>query len=254
MTALAALQARFLALVTTGRGDPRGLVAGGELGIYAHAYGARLLEALRVDHPKLEAALGPARFATLIEGYVAARPPASFTLRDYGVDLPGWLATADAPPWAADLARLERARVEVFDAADQVALTRDDVAALPPQALAALPLRWIAASAVVPLAWTVDDTWSDLEDDVPPRPPTPTTRVVLVWRRDLAVIHRTLEADEAALASAMTPGVTFADACEVVARSSDEPVARALELLLRWLDAEALAPTTPSLPSEDDHG
>jgi hypothetical protein len=130
MTALAALQARFLALVTTGRGDPRGLLASGELGIYAHAYGARLLEALRGDHPKLEAALGAAQFATLIEGYVAARPPSSFTLRDYGIDLPGWLATADAPPWAADLARLERARVEVFDAADQVALSRDEVAAL----------------------------------------------------------------------------------------------------------------------------
>ena len=31
MADLAALQARFLALVTSGRGDPRGLVAGGEL-------------------------------------------------------------------------------------------------------------------------------------------------------------------------------------------------------------------------------
>ncbi|MBP8809754.1 MAG: putative DNA-binding domain-containing protein [Kofleriaceae bacterium] len=254
MTALAALQARFLALVTTGRGDPRGLLASGELGIYAHAYGARLLEALRGDHPKLEAALGAAQFATLIEGYVAARPPSSFTLRDYGIDLPGWLATADAPPWAADLARLERARVEVFDAADQVALSRDEVAALPPEALAALPLRWLAASAVVPLAWTVDDTWSDLEDDVAPRPPTPTARVVLVWRRDLAVIHRTLEADEAALASAVAAGVTFAEACEVVARFTDEPAARAIELLLRWLEAEALAPTARSTPAQDDHG
>lgn len=254
MTALAELQAHFLALVTTGRGDPRGLVAGGELGIYAHAYGARLLEALRVDHPKLEAALGPARFAAAIEGYVAARPPSSFTLRDYGVDLPGWLTTADAPPWAADLARLERARVEVFDAADQVALARDDVAALSPHALAALPLRWITASAVVPLAWTVDDTWSDLEDDAPPRPPTPTARVVLVWRRDLAVIHRTLETDEAALASALAHGVTFADACDVVARFTDEPAPRAIELLLRWLDAGVLAPSARTTPSQDDHG
>ena len=81
MADLAALQARFLALVTSGRGDPRGLVAGGELGVYAYAYGARLLDALRADHPKLEAALGADRFAAVVEGYVASRPPRSFTDR-----------------------------------------------------------------------------------------------------------------------------------------------------------------------------
>ena len=58
MAELAALQARFLALVVSGQGDPRGLIAGGELGIYAYAYGARLHEALRQDHPKLEDAIG----------------------------------------------------------------------------------------------------------------------------------------------------------------------------------------------------
>jgi hypothetical protein len=78
--------------------------------------------------------------------------------------------------------------------------------------------------------------------------------VVLVWRRDLTVIHRTLEADEAALASAVAAGVTFAEACEVVARFTDEPAARAIELLLRWLEAEALAPTARSTPAQDDHG
>lgn len=250
MTALAELEAWFLRLVTSGRGDPRGLIAGGELGIYAHAYGARLLEALRVDHPKLVAALGDERFAALVEGYVAARPPSSFTLRDYGVDLPRWLAGADAPPWAADLARLERARVEAFDAADAAPLTRDELATRAPEELPGLVLRWVPAAQVVTVAWSVDDTWSDLEDGVAPRPATAGPRTILVWRRDVEVIHRTLEADEAAVADAVATGASFADVCETLARHSDEPAARAIELLVRWLDAACLTAST-DIPTED---
>jgi hypothetical protein len=251
---LAALQARFLALVTSGRGDPRGLVAGGELGVYAYAYGARLLDALRADHPKLEAALGADRFAAVVEGYVAAQPPRSFTLRDLGVDLAAHLDSldprdaTDAGPWAGDLARLERARVEVFDGPDHAAATRDDVAALGPAAIAALPLAWVPASAVVSLRWSVDEVWSALEDGAPPPPAIADPRVVLVWRRDLEVIHRTLDPDEAAVAPLIAAGATFADVCGALVEHADDPAPRALALLVRWLDAAALRLHPPELP------
>lgn len=251
-SALRALQARFLALVTSGHGDPRGLIASGELGIYAYAYGARLRDALRADHPKLEAALGADRFAALVEGYVAARPPRSSTLRDLGVDLAAHLdrraASDAAPPWAGDLARLERARVEVFDGADHAALTTADVAALEPAAIAALPLAWVPASAVVPLGWSVDEVWSAVEDGAPPPAVIAGSRVVLVWRRDLEVIHRTLEPDEAALAPGLAAGATFAEVCGALAEHTDDPAPRALELLRRWLDAAALRLHPPELP------
>jgi hypothetical protein len=243
---LAALQARFLALVVSGQGDPRGLIAGGELGIYAYAYGARLHEALRQDHPKLEAALGAEAFAALVAGYVAARPPRSFTLRDLGVDLARYLddaATAPtplAPPWAGDLARLERARVEVFDGPDHAALTRDHVAALGPEAIADLHLAWVPASAVVPLAWSVDAVWSALVDATTPPAAVAAPRTALVWRRDLEVIHRTLDPDEAAVAPRLVAGATFAEVCGALAELVDDPAPRALALLLRWLDAAAL--------------
>jgi hypothetical protein len=243
------LQRRFQALVVAGHGDPRGLIAGGELGIYAYAYGARLLEALRVDHPKLEAALGAAGFADAVAGYVAARPPSSFTLRELGVDLAAHLdRAATAPPWAGDLARLERARVEAFDGPDHVALTRDHVAALAPAAIAALPLAWVPASAVVPLGWSVDELWSALEDSAPSPVVVAGARAVLVWRRDLEVIHRTLDPDEAALAPRIAAGATFADVCGALADTTADPAPRALALLLRWLDAAALRALPPESP------
>ncbi|MBK9033873.1 MAG: putative DNA-binding domain-containing protein [Myxococcales bacterium] len=234
-------QRAFQALVTSGGGDPRGLIAAGELGIYAFAYGARLRDALRADHPKLEASLGPARFDEEVDGYVAARPPSTWTLRDLGVALGAYLdGAADVPPWAGDLARLERARVEVFDGADATPLGRDDVAALPPDALAALALAWVPASAVVTLAWTVDDGWAALERDAPWIEPAATARTVLVWRRGLEVVHRTLEPDEAVVAPVLAAAARFADVCAALAPLTDEPADRAIALLIRWLDAGAL--------------
>jgi hypothetical protein len=243
---LAELQRQFHAYVT-GTGDPGGLIATGEPAIYARMYRARLRDVLADDYPKLRAALGLG-FGALVDRYLRAHPPTSFTLRDAGLALPDFAATDPlAPPWAAELARLERARVEVFDGPDAAALTRDDVAAGPPEALPALVLAWIPASVVVPLTWAVDDLWRSVEAGDPPVAPSAAARTVLVWRKDLEVLHRTLDPDEAALAPAIASGLTFADACAVVAdHAPEDPAARAVALLLRWLDAAALR--TPAAP------
>jgi hypothetical protein len=61
-----------------------------------------------------------------------------------------------------------------------------------------------------------------------------------VWRRDVTVVHRTLDADEARVLPAPAAGTTFATACD---RLEDQPAPaeRALALLVRWLDAAILA-------------
>ncbi|MEZ4401014.1 MAG: DNA-binding domain-containing protein [Kofleriaceae bacterium] len=242
MADLRTLQREFQALVVTGRGDPRGLLASGQLGIYAHAYGARLHDALATDYPKLRAALGDAEFAALAERYLAAHPPRSFTLRHLSDRLPGFLAgDAAAPPWAAELARLEQARLDAFDGPDHAALDRAALAASDPTGLPELPLAWVSSATVVPLAYTVDATWAAVEEGQPPPPPAPCARVVLVWRRDLQARHRTLEPDEAAVAVAVAGGVTFAELCGLLPGDDDVVAARAIELLLRWLDAGVLA-------------
>jgi len=63
---------------------------------------------------------------------------------------------------------------------------------------------------------------------------------VLVWRRDITVIHRTLEPDEAITMRRVAAGASFGDICEALAGTADA-ASRAVELLLRWLDAELLA-------------
>ena len=149
--------------------------------------------------------------------------------------------SALAPPWAAELAALERARVEVFDGPDAAPLAQPEVIALGTE-LPELVLAWVPSSVVVPLAWAVDDLWSAIEDGQPAFEPAAEARVVLVWRRDISVLHRTLEPDEAELARAVASGARFADVCERLGGiHGDDASARAVELLLRWLEAAALA-------------
>ncbi|HET7506182.1 MAG TPA: DNA-binding domain-containing protein [Kofleriaceae bacterium] len=260
MAELAALQRRFYDRVTGGAtggvtdepGD--GLIASGDLEIYARMYALRLRDALAEDCPKLRAALGDEPFTEIAAGYLRAHPPRSFTLRDLGSAFAGYLRTAErAPAWAADLAALERARVDVFDGPDARPLAYADVVALG-DALPELVLSWVPSSVVVPLAWAVDDLWSAIEDDDDddndndgdgehePLEPAPADRVVLVWRRDTRVLHRTLDADEAELAHAIAGRASFAAICEVLGGlHGDGASARATELLVRWLGDGALA-------------
>lgn len=248
MADLARLQQQFYDRVV----DPAGsapeaeLIASGDIDVYARMYASRLYDTLADDYPKLRVALGDERFGEVVAQYLRAHPPSSFTLRDTGVALESFLRGSDvAPGWAADLAALERARVEVFDGRDATPLAQDEVAALGDE-LPGLALAWVPSSVVVPLAWTVDDLWSAIEDGTDTVEPVAEPRVVLVWRRDVAVLHRTLEADEAQLAPQLASGARFSEICSVLGElHGDEASARAVELLLRWLQAEALDASPP---------
>jgi hypothetical protein len=246
MADLAALQRQFYDRVV--HGEPAdGLLASGDAEVYAGMYTTRLIDAIAEDYPKLRAALGEDRFGDVVARYVRAHPPWSFTLREAGAALPSFLSGSElAPPWAADLAALERARVEVFDGPDADPLTQEAVAALG-EGLPELALAWVPASVVVPVAWTIDDLWSAIEDEEPVPEPVADARVVLAWRRDLSVLHRTLDADEARLAPLLAQGTSFAAVCEVLGElHGDAASSRAVELLVRWLGAAALSTSRSS--------
>lgn len=254
MADLAGLQQQFYDRVV--HHEPEGgLIGSGDVGIYARMYASRLYDTLAEDYPKLRVALGEECFDGVILRFLRAHPPSSFTLRDAGLELPAFLRDAEgAPAWAADLAALERARIEVFDGPDATPLTQDEVAALGDD-LPGLVLAWVPSSMVVSLAWSVDDVWSAIEDGEPFSEPTPDARVVLVWRRDVAVLHRTLDEDEGRLAPQTAAGVRFSELCEVLGEiHGDGASARAVELLLRWLTAAALDASPPPERATDPAG
>ncbi len=253
------------------RGELEGVDEIGRLHVYEYAYIVRIASVLVADYPKLAQLVGEPELRSWTAGYLRAYPPSSFTLREVGAHLARWIlesanerdahrTTHDDPRLLADLARLERARIEVFDGPDATALARDDLATMGPEDFPSLPLRLIPASRVVTLETTADDVWDAIENDgqndgqnggqndgqnggqndgLSSDETHAEHRVVLVWRRDLKVFHRTLDADEARIVPAMIAGTTFGAACELL----DEATAaeRAIELLVRWLDAQILA-------------
>jgi hypothetical protein len=105
------------------------------LEIYNRQYWFRLVSAISEDFPALNALLGPRRFDPLILSYLNEYPSTSWTLRDLGAKLPGFLEahselTGRRHRLAVDVARLELAYVEAFDRKHRAPLTAEEAQAI----------------------------------------------------------------------------------------------------------------------------
>jgi hypothetical protein len=120
------------------------------LEIYNRSYWSRVLDAFSEDFPGVRALLGSKQFDRLRRGYLADCPSESFTMRNLGKNLAGWMEQHRALAEenfeiALDMAKLEWAGIESFDAAEYERLSPADVAALAPDSSLRLQphLRWI---------------------------------------------------------------------------------------------------------------
>ncbi len=105
------------------------------LEIYNRQYWFRVIGSVSEDFPALEAVLGSTRFDALVLAYLRENPSTSFTLRDLGAKLPGWLVShpelaGPRHPLAVDVARLEWAYVEAFDGASLPPVSAADLAGI----------------------------------------------------------------------------------------------------------------------------
>jgi hypothetical protein len=227
------------------RGDER-LGAAERLGVYANAYFLRLHDVLRDDFGALHAALGDAWFHDLVTAYLEVHPPRQPSIRFAGDRLAGFLAGAPAAlpfrrrfPWAADLAALEWALVDAFDAADAAELRHEELAGIPPDQWAGLRFVFQPAFRLLDLGWPVQGLrgrW-DREEVCDASGIEPRGERVAVWRRDEQVCHRSLEPVEAAALEIASEAGSFGSLCERLAAEVGESAApeRAVGLLARWL-------------------
>jgi len=104
------------------------------LEIYARQYWFRVLDSLIEDYPGVRAILGAAKFDSLIEAYLVKFPSRSHTLRNLGNRFPAFLTRHASLQnargrAAADMARLEWAKIEAFDEAELPLLQPETLAA-----------------------------------------------------------------------------------------------------------------------------
>ena len=211
------------------------LTASARLGIYQGMYLLRMEEALASDYPGLQHFLGERRFLEVVRGYVQAFPSRHYSLNRLGDHLPEYLASASLTRagFCHDLARLELAVTEVFDAEETPPLAEARVAAIPPEAWEKARLQPVAAFRRLALRYPAVGYLDALKAD---RPDWPSTRRrdtwVVVFRRGFAIYRQELSRAAFHLLDNLATGVPVGEA---VAQALSRPGRRPAEhQLFRW--------------------
>lgn len=218
--------------------DQGPLAAADRIDIYARMYCARLIEALGEDYPRVAAILGPEAFTAAAHRYVEERGSTHPSLRWFGQSFGEFLARSEPdghPPYIADLARLEWARLEVFDAADADVLQVDDLRQLPAEQWPTLRFAVVPALTVTQVMWPVHRIWDDPESAAEGEPGE---RWLRVWRRDDQVFQSPMDPAERCALDHVRQGHDFTALCAGLATvvPADEAARTAGELVLRWIE------------------
>jgi hypothetical protein len=230
------------------------LTAFDRLEIYNRQYWFRLQTAFNEDFPGLRAVIGPQRFESLMNAYLAAHPNRSFTLRNLGSKLTNWLA--QNPQYAGprlalalDVVRVEWACIEAFDNAELPPLTVEEIGAVGAHSRLALQPH----VQLLALSYPADDLVLDMhqrqrresseagakpetQESEPWKPLRLRKRAtwMLVHRADLSLYYKRLSREEFQTLGALRQGLMLPDALEAGFQGSRASVATRLSLVQQW--------------------
>ena len=218
------------------------------LGVYANAYAGRLIDVLKTNFEKVATLLGQAEMDRLGRDYVRAYPSPFRNARWFGSHWPEFLAGALPPPQArllSDLATLERALNDVFDAADATPLQIADLAVLTPADWPGVVFSPLTATRRITLSSNAAAVWRALNAGTA----TPRAELchepqrILTYRHDGNAHFRELGYEEGMMWDEMTKGLSFSSLCEMVSMQGGEDgaAARAAGYLPSWITAQMLA-------------
>ena len=202
--------------------------------VYSDAYYLRLRDVLREDFPRVAALLGLQQFNEIVQAYLEAFPSEHPSVRHLGHSLAEFLRRRnDIPKCLADLAQLEWARVEAFDAPDAECATIDDLVRVPPEAWPAIRFSAIPAIKTLRVQYKVHQLWSGGKSVEVAASETS----IRVWRAsDWRILHAPMDERESAALQKMISGEPFAVICEIFADLPEmEAVKNATALLGRWI-------------------
>jgi hypothetical protein len=117
---------------------PKSKAAVNRYNVYRNNVTVSLINALAVAFPATLRITGVDFFRAMARFYVRAAPPSSPLLFEYGRDFPDFIERyeyAQSVPWLADVARIERAWLDAYHAADVQPLMAHELAAIPSEQL-----------------------------------------------------------------------------------------------------------------------
>ncbi|WP_338691263.1 DNA-binding domain-containing protein [Bradyrhizobium sp. 26S5] len=216
-------------------------------GVYRHAYGSRLVEAMRNDHELLHRFLGDEMFDEMGHAYVKARPSEHPNLRWFSQGLPDFLKSAEPyshHPVLADLAALEKALNDAFDAREGDVLALETMAGFAPEVWNDLVFQSHPSAARIDLSTNAAAIWIALKnDETPPEAEMLAEPArLLIWRQDTTPMFRELPTEEAMMWDEASAGIPFGVLCEMLATYDDPDgaAARGAGYLHGWITAGLL--------------
>jgi Putative DNA-binding domain len=217
------------------------------LGVYRYAYSSRLVDALRNDHEILHQYIGDEMFDTMGKAYVAARPSHHPNIRWFSQGVPDFLKTTDPYsdyPVLSELAALEKALNDAFDAADAPSVVVADLAVIPPEAWNDLRFAAHPSTSRLDFSTNAAAIWIALKsEETPPDAATldePTQ--FLVWRQGVTPMFRELSVEEAMMWDEAAGGIPFGVLCSMLATYADPDgaAARGAGYLHGWVTSGLL--------------
>src|ERR1700753_784655 len=112
---------------------PAGKGAVKRYNVYRNNVTVSLIDALAAVYPAVQRITGVDFFRAMARFHIRATPPSSPLLFEYGRDFPAFIESyehARAMPWLADTARIERAWLDAYHAADATPLAADALASI----------------------------------------------------------------------------------------------------------------------------
>ncbi len=247
MTELREMQREFLGYILE---KPTGIVdsivssgdynAQQRLDLYADGYKLRLKEAMMTDYEQLHAYLGDDMFDQLMEAYITHYPSHHPSLRYFGKSIP--VILAEKEPWKqipelVEIAVLEKAFCDSFDAADGQAVTLQHLSRIDPNDWPSLKVRFHDSVQLLDMQYNSVQIWQALSNDEAPPAREQDPTCWLIWRKELISQFRAIAAAEERTIKMMESGGDFSAMCELLLDyySEEETPQQAIALLQQWL-------------------
>lgn len=171
---------------------PKSKAAVKRYNVYRNNVTVSLINALAAVFPATLRITGDDFFRAMARIYVRATPPTSPLLFDYGRGFPDFIERyeyAQSVPWLADVARIERAWLDAYHAADVQPLMPHDLAAIPSAQLPNAVLKPHPATRVVRSRFSAVTAFTAGRSDGPAR------QIEVVEPEDAVVTRPALEVE-----------------------------------------------------------
>ena len=192
---------------------PRGKGAIKRYNVYRNNVTVSLIDALAATYPAVQRITGVEFFRAMARFHVRATPPTSPLLFEYGREFPAFIERyehARDMPWLADTARIERAWLDAYHAADARPLFADALATVPSDRLGELVFTTHPAARIVRSAYPAVAIFAmnRIQDPVTPLQSN-AAEDALITRPDMEVAVRLLPPGGAAFLKTLIEGGTL---------------------------------------------